>query len=116
MKVSSKQLNLVLLHVAILIFTFSVVFVKYAALTEFFSFKFFLFYSLALFCLGVYAIFWQQMLRHFKLSFAYINRAAAMLWTVLFGILLFGEKLSITHIIGIVLIIGGIVITVTGDE
>jgi len=89
---------------------------KYAATSESFSFRFFLFYLLALLALLVYAVFWQQILRHFKLSFAYTNRAVGMLWTVLFGVLLFNETISTTQILGIIVIIVGVVLTVTADE
>lgn len=112
----SKVINLLFLHLSILVFAFSVVLIKYAATTEFFSFRFFLFYAFALMALFFYAIFWQQILRKFTLSFAYTNRAVGIFWVVLFGVLFFNETLSITHIIGIILIILGVILTVAENE
>jgi len=89
---------------------------KYAATSEFFSFRFFLFYALALLTLAVYALLWQQILGRFKLNFVYANHAMGMLWVVMFGVILFKESLSLTRIIGMVLIFIGVVITVTTDE
>ena len=112
----NRGLYLFLLHLAILVYSFSAVFMKYAALADFLSFRFFIFYALVLVCLAIYAIFWQQILKHFKLSFAHINRAVGMLWTVVFGVLFFKESVSITGIIGLILIITGIIVTVTANE
>ena len=111
-----KLKDIVFLHLNFLIYAASSVFIKYAAVSDFFSLKFFLYGALAMLLSIIYAVFWQQILRRFKLSFASVNRSASMLWTVLFGLLLFNESISFKGIIGIILIIIGIVLTVTADE
>ena len=112
----SRAKGLLILHSGILIYSFSAVFIKQAAAKEFFSFGFFLFYALSLASLFCYALLWQQALRRFSLSFAYIHRAAGMLWSVLFGALLFYETITLKHALGVLLIIMGIGLAVSGDE
>ena len=113
-KISLK--HLLLLHLGILIYSFSAVFTKLAAESEPFSLLFFVFYTASLLLLLVCALVWQQILRFFKLTDAYINRSASMLWTVLFGILFFAETVTPKHIAGVVLIIIGIIVVVTAHE
>lgn len=69
---------------------------------------------LELCCLGVYAILWQQIIRHFDLSVAYANRAFAVCWTMLWGVLLFGEHIKPLNIVGVVIVLIGIML-VNGD-
>ena len=116
MKLKSKGISLLLLHLAIVIYSFSSLFMKFASTADFLSFRFFLFYGLAILSLLVYALFWQQILSYFKLSFAYTNKAIGILWTVLLGVIFFDEFLNIKQVIGIALIILGVIITVTADE
>ena len=114
MRTKGKQI--LLLHLIVLIYSFSAVFMKLAASYEAFSLYFLLYYILSLILLLVYAVFWQQILKHLKLSVAYINRTASMLYTVLFGVLFFNEVLTLKHILGIMLIFIGLIIVVTADE
>ncbi|MCL1829965.1 MAG: transporter [Oscillospiraceae bacterium] len=115
MSTRSRVKQLLVLHIAILIYSCSAVLIKFAAIADIFSFSFFLFYCLALVALIFYALFWQQSLKHFKLSFAYMNRSFGMLWTVLFGITIFEETIGVYAIIGILLIIVGVIVLVTDD-
>ena len=65
------------------------------------------FFALDLLFLGIYAIFWQQLIKFFSLSVAYANRAMALLWSALWAKILFGETISKKQIIAIVLVIIG---------
>ena len=44
--------------------------------------------------LGVYALGWQQVLRHIPLSAAYANKAVTVVWGCVWGLLLFREQLT----------------------
>jgi drug/metabolite transporter (DMT)-like permease len=61
-------------------------------------------------CLGVYAILWQQIIKRFDLSIAYCNRAFAVCWSFLWGVLLFGERVKPLNILGIAIVLAGILL------
>ena len=61
-------------------------------------------------CLGVYAVLWQQIIKRFDLSVAYCNRAFAVCWSFLWGILLFGESVKPLNIVGIAIVLAGILL------
>ena len=61
-------------------------------------------------CLGVYAVLWQQIIKRFDLSVAYCNRAFAVCWSFLWGILLFGESVKPLNIVGIAIVLVGILL------
>ena len=61
-------------------------------------------------CLGIYAVFWQQIIKRFDLSIAYANRAFAVCWSFLWGILLFGEKVRPMNFAGIAMVLAGILL------
>lgn len=60
--------------------------------------------------LGVYAIFWQQLIKKFQLSIAYANKAMTLLWSLLWSIVLFHENVTPYDILGIALVITGTII------
>ena len=65
---------------------------------------------LELCCLGAYAVFWQQIIKRFDLSVVYANRAFAVCWSFLWGVLLFGEKVKPLNIVGIAIVLAGILL------
>lgn len=66
--------------------------------------------------LGVYSILWQQVLRRMPLNFAYSNKGICTLWTALFGLILFGESLTLGKALGIVVVLIGVLLVVTDHE
>lgn len=103
-------------HLLLLFFSLGGVFSKTAAGKEFLSFEFFLFYGLVLFVLFVYALIWQQVLRVIPLNIAYANKAVTLIWGMLWGALIFKETITIPNIIGAVVVLAGVLLTVTGGE
>lgn len=65
---------------------------------------------LELCCLGLYAILWQQIIKHFDLSVVYANRAFAVCWTMLWSVLLFGEHIKPFNIVGVLIVLVGIML------
>ena len=61
-------------------------------------------------CLGLYAVLWQQIIKRFDLSIAYCNRAFAVCWSFLWGILFFGERARPLNIVGIAVVLLGIIL------
>ena len=60
--------------------------------------------------IGVYAILWQQVLRHIEQSTAYMFKGTTLIFTMLIAALLFGEIITVPNILGSVIIIIGIVL------
>lgn len=104
-----------LIQLAVIIYTFSGIVGKFAAGYEILSWPFILLIGLELFILGCYAIVWQQIIKRFPLSLAYVNRAMAIFWSMLWAFLFFGERISWKNILGVIVIFAGIMV-VNSDE
>ncbi|MBR4455202.1 MAG: transporter [Solobacterium sp.] len=111
-----KQLKWhILLHILLMIYALSSVFGKLAAQEDMFSPKFILFYGGMIALLGVYALFWQQVIKHMKLTTAYAAKAMTVLWGFVFGVVLFNETITPGKIFGLGLIVAGIVLFAVTD-
>ena len=109
-------LPVILLHVLFCVYSFSTVLSKLAALEETMSIRFFVFYGGVLFLLGVYAIVWQQLIKKLPLVFAYANKAITIVWGIIWGALLFSERITSGKIIGAAVVIAGIIIFSLGEK
>ncbi len=98
------------LQVVVVIYTLSSVMSKLASGEEFLSFNFLLFYGLQIFILGIYAIVWQQLIKRCDLSIAYANRSMAILWSLIWAVVLFGEQITIKNVIGVIVVFIGTMI------
>ena len=105
-----------LLHVLFFVYSFSTVLSKAAAMEETMSIRFFAFYGGVLFLLGVYAIVWQQLIKKLPLVFAYANKAITIVWGIIWGALLFSERITSGKIIGAAVVIAGIIIFSLGEK
>lgn len=115
MKAKKKYLYLVILHVGFVMFSLIAVCAKTAALKEFMSPGFFLFYGLVILGLFIYALVWQQMLKRLPLVTAYANKAVTVVWGIIWGYLFFDEGVTANMIIGAVIVIVGVLIVVKAD-
>jgi drug/metabolite transporter (DMT)-like permease len=113
---NSKLNSYILLHGLLIVYSFSSVLSKLAANEEFLSFKFCLCYGGIIILLGIYAIFWQQIIKKLPLTSAFANKAITIIWGILWGMLFFNEKLTLGMIIGSLLIISGIVLYALSDS
>ena len=107
---------LFLLHILMLVYSFSGFFSKNAARQEFLSIKFFLCYGGMLMILVLYAFFWQQVIKHLPLTLAYANKAVTIVWGMIWGAVFFQEGYSIHKVIAAVIIMVGVVMYVTADQ
>lgn len=74
-------------------------------------------YAAEIFVLFVYAIVWQQVLKHIPLTTAFCNKSVGMIWTTMWGILLFKEGLpSIPEFAGVIIVIIGVILVVMSRE
>ena len=106
-RIGIKQI--IFLQAIIIIYTFSGIMAKFASGSEILE-RMLLFFLLDILFLGIYAVFWQQMIKIFSLSVAYANRAMALLWSAVWAKLIFGEVIGIKQILGITLVVAGTVI------
>lgn len=108
-----KNINIKLIIVLNLLFcfySFGGVCSKLASGYDFLSWGYILFYGLEILPLMIYAVVWQQILKVTPLNLAYPNKAVTVIWSIVWGVLFFGEKLTPGKLIGAVLIITGIIL------
>lgn len=107
---SKKQISwklLLIIQAAVCLYTLSGIAAKLASNYEFLSLGFILCYGAEIAVLGVYAIVWQQIIKHVDISIAYANRAMAIFWSMLWAFLLFKEQITIQNLLGVCLIFIG---------
>lgn len=108
MKKENSIKDYLLLHILLFFYSFCGVFSKLASGYNFLSWQFIVFYGISIFILGVYAIFWQQILKKFNLTTAFFNKAITIIWGMVLGLIIFSEPISVKMIIGSVIILIGI--------
>lgn len=104
------------LHILLFMYSLGGICSKFAGQSPFLSKKFIFFYALVLLNLAVYAFVWQQILRKLPLVTAYANKAVSVIWGLLWGMIIFKEKITIWNIVGVTIIIIGIYVVVKSDE
>jgi len=87
-----------------------------AAGYDFLSFGFIFWYALVILNLAVYAIVWQQIIKHLPLTTAYANKAVGIVWGILWGVLIFREQIKWNMILGALIVIVGVIMVVKSDE
>lgn len=111
-----KARYLIILHIILALFSVSGIFSKLAAGEDMLSRKWVLYYGTVLLFLFIYAIAWQQIIKKMPIVTAYANKAAMVIWGIIWGYIFFGEAVTIKKIIGAIIIIAGVYLVVTGDE
>lgn len=105
-----------LLHIMLLIYSTSGIFSKMAAGQTWGSTTFIVCYVGMLAVLFIYAIGWQQVIKHLPLSIAFAHRPITIVWGMIWGFLLFDEHITISNIIGACIIMFGIEIYSHAEE
>lgn len=77
--------------------------------------KFVLFYGGVFLLLGIYAIVWQQLLKHISLTTAFCNKSVTIIWGMLWGVLIFSETITWNMIVGAVIVVAGVIMVVKAD-
>ncbi len=107
---------LAVLHIILMAYSLFGIFSKFASHENFLSARFILFYGVVVLNLGIYAICWQQIIKHMPLMVAFANKAVTVVWGIVWGWMFFGETVTVPKIIGAIIIIGGILLVVTEKE
>lgn len=102
--------NIILLQAIIMIYTISSVMAKLASSSKDEPMKFLFFFGLEFVILAVYAVFWQQMIKRFELSVAYANRSMAILWSMIWAVVFFHDRITLRNMLGVLLVLLGTVI------
>ena len=105
-----KIKNIILLQGVVVIYTLSGIMSKNASANGDKPVKFLIFFGLEFVLLAVYAVLWQQMIKHFELSVAYANRSMAVLWSMIWAVLFFHDEITVKNMIGVLLVTVGTVI------
>ena len=100
------------LHLLLLFYSLSSVLSKLAAGQPFLSFRFCLCYGGMFVILVLYALGWQQILKRLPLTVAFANKAVTLVWSMVFGALLFHEQIRLNQVIGCALAMIGVVLFV----
>jgi drug/metabolite transporter (DMT)-like permease len=112
----NKYKYYLILHLVILQGSFGGIASKTAAGHPMFSRNWFLFYGILLINLFLYAAFWQQIIKKFSLTTAFLNKSVIIIWAALWGFLLFKEPITLNMIAGGVIVIIGAVMVVIENE
>ena len=102
--------NVIQLQAVIIIYTISSIMAKFASANNGEPLRFILFFGLEFVFLGIYALLWQQMIKKFDLSVAYANRSMALLWSMIWAVIFFHDRITVKHIIGVILVMIGTII------
>ncbi len=92
------------------LYSLSSVCAKLAAGFDFMSVGFVGCYAGMIALLGIYAIGWQQVIKRLPLTFAYANKAVTVAWGIVWGMLLFNERVSPLKLLGALIVLAGVVL------
>lgn len=113
-KIQWKQIAV--LQFAVMIYTLSSVAAKYASPYNVLSWPFILYCAVEIILLGIYAIVWQQLIKKIDLSIAYANRSMAILWSMIWAVIFFGENITFQNMIGVIIVLTGTMIINSDDK
>lgn len=102
--------NVIQLQAVIIIYTISSIMAKFASANNGEPLRFILLFGLEFVFLGIYALLWQQMIKKFDLSVAYANRSMALLWSMIWAVIFFHDRITVKNIIGVILVMIGTII------
>lgn len=103
-----------LLHLNILLFSFTSIFSKMASIeynkNGIYDWKLYLYLFLMVLNCFIYAIAWQKVIKCFDLSTAYANRSVYLIWSQIWAVLIFHESLTVHNIVGICVVFIGVLV------
>ena len=113
---NKRVIILALLHLLLFVYSMSGIFSKLASKESFFSVRFCLYYACISLLLGIYAIGWQQIIKRLPLTTAFANKAITVLWGLMWGVVIFHEKVTAGKLIGVALVIAGVALFALADK
>lgn len=116
MMTRSKVKDYLALNGIIFLYSIAIISSKLASGYPFLSREFIFYYAVLNIMSAIYAIVWQQVIKRIPLNTAYATKSMGILWGILWGRLLFMEKVTPLMIVGSVTIFAGILLVVNADE
>lgn len=107
---------LLLLHLLLVVYSFSSVCAKFSSNFEVLSPGFIISYVAMVALLGVYALGWQQVIKWLPLTFAYANRAVTVAWGIVWGFLFFREEFTLRKVLGAGIVLVGVALFATAER
>ena len=104
------------LHLSLIVNSIQGVFSKLAGREKTLSPMWILFFGLMFVALFTFAVAWQQVLKHMSLTFAFTNKPITIIWGLVWGVLIFQEKVTWNMVLGSVIILVGIMVGVSGGQ
>jgi drug/metabolite transporter (DMT)-like permease len=108
--------NYMFMHLSFVVYSFVSVLSKTASKQGLFTPSFFGITLLVICLLAVYALLWQQVLKHFPLIKAYSNKSVVIMWNLVWAFLFFGEIITLENLIGSAIILAGIILVSSDDD
>lgn len=115
MSLQSNGRSIVALHFLLVLYSCSGILSKLAAGYPVLSVGFCACYAGIIGLLGIYAICWQQIIKRIPLTTAYANRAVTVVWGMVWGVVVFAERLSVTQVLGGLIVLVGVVLFARAD-
>lgn len=115
---NKKKSLFLLLHISLLFSSLSGVCSKLASgyTDQIFSVGFVFWFGLVFVIMFGYAIVWQQVLKRMPLTVAYANKPVTLIWGIVWGRLIFGEKITWNMLAGACVIFLGIYLVTSEKE
>lgn len=108
------------LHLCILVFSMTEVLGKFAAIAYkeegLQSIRLYVCIILMLFVCVFYAFCWQKIIKHFDLHIAYANRSVYLIWSQIWAVFIFSERLTPRNIAGMLIVMLGVIVVSLGEK
>jgi drug/metabolite transporter (DMT)-like permease len=111
----SRLGRFLLLQLSVFVYSFSMVAARLASQNDFLTPGYILFFGLEIAILGIYAVLWQQVIKRFDLSVAYINKSVTLLWSMLWNYLIFSQGITFRKVLGVLIVMAGVVFMNLGE-
>ena len=109
-----------LLHLCVMVFSFTGVFAKAAANAYnaggFTDPRLYLFVFLMLLVCVLYALAWQIVIKDIDLHVAYANKSVYLIWGQIWAVFIYNEHLDFKNIVGVALILVGVIIVTLNTD
>lgn len=102
------------LHLSLIVNSIQGVFSKLAGREKTMSFRWIMFFGFMFLSMLIFALAWQQVLKHMSLTFAFTNKPITIIWGLVWGVVIFGEHVTWRMALGSVIILIGIMVGVGG--
>ena len=107
-KFSISWKQVVALLLVFLLYSFEPIVAKITSRQEINTIAFWLGLTAVFGILGLYAIFWQQLLKQIPLSIAYMFRGSTLIFVLILSVMLLGDIVTLFNGIGALMIVTGI--------